>query len=186
MDPSAQVACLSLGSAASLEYRGRTETISLKDGLTLGDGPRPNSKALHFGAKTQVEIPTNGNDDFSADKAFSIATWILSPENDDNFVIASQMNPEDKDRGWLIELGARVPMLRLTGDEGKVDFRPRRTFAAVEAWNLESLGGYLRRQPRAGWHESLPEWQAGSGAGKRDRHGAEGRDSHGQAPAFGK
>ena len=119
MDPSAQVASLSLGSTASLEYRGQTETISLKDGLTLGDGPRPNSKALHFGAKTQVEIPTNGNADFSADKPFSIATWILSPDNDDNFVIASQMNPEDKDRGWLIELGARVPMLRLTGDDGK-------------------------------------------------------------------
>ena len=119
MDPSAQVASLSLGTTASLEYRGQTETISLKDGLTLGDGPRPNSKALHFGAKTQVEIPTNGNADFSADKPFSIATWILSPDNDDNFVIASQMNPEDKDRGWLIELGARVPMLRLTGDDGK-------------------------------------------------------------------
>jgi hypothetical protein len=119
MDSSAQVASLSLGTTASLEYRGQIETISLKEGLTLGDGPRTNSRGLHFGAKTQVEIPINANDDFSSDKAFSIATWILSPDNDDNFVIASQMNPEDKDRGWLIELGARVPMLKLTGDEGK-------------------------------------------------------------------
>ncbi len=117
VDPSSQLAILSVGSAASLEYGGRTETVSLKDGLDLGDGPRSNSKALHFGANSQLEIP--GIDDFSSDKAFSIATWILSPQNADNFVIASQMNPEDKDRGWLIELGARVPMLKLTGDEGK-------------------------------------------------------------------
>jgi len=117
VDPSAQLAILSFGSAASLEHRGQTETVSLKDGLALGDGPRSNSKSLHFGANAQLEIP--GIDAFSSDKAFSIATWILSPQNADNFVIASQMNPEDKDRGWLIELGARVPMLKLTGDERK-------------------------------------------------------------------
>ena len=117
VDASSQLAILSLGSAASLEYRGKNEAVSLKDGLALGDGPRANSKALHFGAKAQVEVP--GVDEFSSEKAFSIATWILSPQNDDNFVIASQMNPDDKDRGWLVELGARVPMLKLTGDEGK-------------------------------------------------------------------
>ena len=83
----------------------------------MGDGPQPGSKALHFGEKAQMEIPDS--DDFSSDKAFSIATWILSPQNDDDFVIASQMNPEDKNRGWLIELSRRVPMVRLTGDEGK-------------------------------------------------------------------
>ncbi|MSO22970.1 MAG: DUF1553 domain-containing protein [Acidobacteria bacterium] len=117
VDPSSQLATLSLGSAASLEYRGRTETVSLKEGLTLGDGPQPNSKALHFGVNAQVEVP--GMDDFSSDKPFSIASWILSPQNDDTFVIASQMNPEEKDRGWLIELSRRVPTLKLTGDEGK-------------------------------------------------------------------
>jgi hypothetical protein len=64
-----------------------------------------------------TEIPDN--DGFKSDKAFSIATWILSPQNDDDFVIASQMNPEDKNRGWLIELNRRVPIVRLTGNEGK-------------------------------------------------------------------
>ena len=120
MDPAAQVISLSLGSAASLAYQGRTETISLKDGLTLGDGPQPGLKALHFGEKAQMEIP--GNYGFSSGEAFSIAAWILSPQNDDDFVIASQMNPADKDRGWLIELGRRVPMVKLTGDEGKSIF----------------------------------------------------------------
>lgn len=117
VDPSAQLVNLSLEPAASLEYRGRTEGVVLKDGLTLGDGPQPGSKALHFASKAQIEIP--GSDDFSSDQPFSIATWVLSPQNDDNFVVASQTNPEDKDRGWLIELGARVPMLKLTGDDGK-------------------------------------------------------------------
>src|SRR4030095_8572585 len=117
VEPSSQLAVLSIGSGGSLEYRGRPETVPLKEGLTREDGPRANSKALHFGAKAQIEIPNS--DDFSSDKAFSIAIWILSPQNDDNFVIASQMDPDDKDRGWLLELGARVPMLKLTGDEGK-------------------------------------------------------------------
>ena len=117
VEPSSQLVVLSLGSAASLEYRERTESLSLKDGLTLGEGPQPNSKALHFGEKAQLEIPDT--DAFRSAKAFSIAAWILSPQNDDDFVIASQMDPEDKDRGWLIELTRRVPMLKLTGDEGK-------------------------------------------------------------------
>jgi len=83
----------------------------------LGDGPQPGSRALHFGEKSQLEVADN--DGFRSDKAFSISSWILSPQNDDDFVIASQMNPEDKNRGWLIELSRRVPMMRLTGDEGK-------------------------------------------------------------------
>ena len=117
MDPFAQVAALTLGSEASLEYQGRTETIALKEGLTLGDGPQPGSRALQFGEKSQLEIPDN--DGFRSDKAFSISSWILSPQNDDDFVIASQVNPDDKNRGWLIELSRRVPMMRLTGNEGK-------------------------------------------------------------------
>jgi Protein of unknown function (DUF1553)/Protein of unknown function (DUF1549)/Concanavalin A-like lectin/glucanases superfamily/Planctomycete cytochrome C len=117
MDASAQVAALTLGSEASLQYSGRTETIALKDGLALGDGPQSGSKALHFGEKSQLEIPDTY--EFKSDKAFSISGWILSPQNDDDFVIASQMNPEEKNRGWLIELSRRVPMMRLTGDEGK-------------------------------------------------------------------
>jgi hypothetical protein len=88
--------------------------------LLLGDGPQPGTKALHFGDKAELEIPDN--DGFKSDKAFSISTWILSPQNDDDFVIASQMNPEDKNRGWLIELSRRVPMMRLTGDQGKSIF----------------------------------------------------------------
>jgi hypothetical protein len=117
MDPSAQAAFLSVGSEASLESPGGTRTISLKEGLALGDGPQPGSKALHFGEKAQLEIPDG--DGFRSDKPFSIAAWVLSPQNDDDFVIASQMNPEDKNRGWLIELSRRVPAMRLTGDEGK-------------------------------------------------------------------
>lgn len=117
MDSSAQTAFLSLGSEASLELPGQTKPLPLKEGLPLGDGPHPGTKALHFGEKAQLEIPDN--DGFRSDRAFSIAAWILSPENDDDFVIASQMNPEDKNRGWLIELSRRVPMLRLTGDQGK-------------------------------------------------------------------
>jgi len=117
IDMSAQVAFLSLGSEASLESSGRSRIISLKDGLALGAGPQPGLKALHFGEKAQLEILDI--DGFRSDKAFSIATWILSPQNDDDFVIASQLNPEEKNRGWLIELSRRVPMMRLTGDEGK-------------------------------------------------------------------
>ncbi|MCI0623922.1 MAG: DUF1553 domain-containing protein, partial [Acidobacteria bacterium] len=149
VDPSAELAILSFGSTASLDYRGRTDTVSLKDGLTLGDGPRPNSKALRFGANAQVEIP--GMDDFSSEKAFSIASWILSPQNDDNFVIASQMNPEDKDRGWLIELGRRVPMLKLTGDEGK---------------SISARGEHLRQLKPGTWNHLVVTYD-----GSRDQAG---------------
>ena len=60
----------------------------------------------------------------ASDKSFSIATWILSPENDDDFVIASQMNPEDKDRGWLIELGSTRADAEADGRRWESRFRP--------------------------------------------------------------
>ena len=149
IDPSSQLAVLSLESAASLDYHGRTESLSLKDGLNLGGGPRPNLKALYFGEKAQLEIPDSK--DFSSDKAFSIATWILSPQNDDDFVIASQIDPEDKDRGWLIELTRRVPMLKLTGDEGK---------------SISARGEHLRQLKPGEWNHLVVAYD-----GSRDEAG---------------
>src|SRR5262249_17915624 len=64
-----------------------------------------------------LELPTF--DAFAIDKPFSVSAWIYCPKESDSFVVASQLDPADKSRGWLIDINGRIPALRLIGDEGK-------------------------------------------------------------------
>ena len=46
--------------------------------------------------------------------------YVLSPiGGEGRFVIASQSDPEDKSRGWAVDIGGRVPGMRITGDNGE-------------------------------------------------------------------
>ena len=76
-----------------------------------------------FAAKQTVDLPNQKL--FAADQAFSIAMWIRMPKSEESLVAASQFDPsvlnkekEKKGRGWIFDIGARVPGFRLTGDDG--------------------------------------------------------------------
>jgi Protein of unknown function (DUF1553)/Protein of unknown function (DUF1549)/Concanavalin A-like lectin/glucanases superfamily/Planctomycete cytochrome C len=109
-----QLLALSVDDEANLVTQGTSQPIGLSEGVTIGEGPRPGTKALHFDAQASTKLPNLGH--FASDNPFSIATWIYFPKGEDTFVVASQSDPESK-RGWVIEIGARVPVLRLTGDK---------------------------------------------------------------------
>jgi hypothetical protein len=117
IEPSSKLLSLVVDSQARFLSRGKAHAVPLNEGVTLGEGPEPSGKALHFAAKAYVELPSI--DYFTADRPFSIATWIYFPTGEDTFVVASQSDPNDENRGWTIEVGARVPLLRLTGDHGE-------------------------------------------------------------------
>jgi hypothetical protein len=117
LDVNSEWLAVALGDSAGLRSGNQTTAVSLPDGATSGTGPSAGAKAVHFGSNAGIELPKQ--EGFAADKPFSIAAWIYQPNREDSFVVASQSDSEDKNRGWAIEIGSRTPSFRLTGDDGK-------------------------------------------------------------------
>jgi hypothetical protein len=83
-----------------------------------------------LGADTEIfaaSAPEPGKDGKSfdkapkldADKPFSMAVAFYFPRGDQTYQVAAHLNSKDKNRGWVIDVGGRVPGFRLTGDSGK-------------------------------------------------------------------
>jgi hypothetical protein len=103
--------------AAEVFSLWKAPASALPAGVTLGAAANPARKAFHFAKGAHLTLPNQSV--FQSDKPFSIATWFFFPKGEDSFAVASQNDPKNKGRGWLIEVGARVTNFRLTGDDGK-------------------------------------------------------------------
>ena len=90
-------------------------TITLHDGATIGKGPS-GQPALMFGETSWAELASLPLD---TDTPFSFSFWVYHPEDDSEFVMASQQNSDgDGDlRGWTIGVPFRLLSFRMTGDE---------------------------------------------------------------------
>ncbi len=88
------------------------KTLKLAEGVTYGA-----DEALHFGPKAVQELPSL--DYFDRTKPFAVSTRFYFPLNEDNFTIASQSDKNDKNRGWTVEISARVLLFRVVGTDGK-------------------------------------------------------------------
>jgi hypothetical protein len=94
-----------------------TALAQANSGVNLGDSAVDGRGALHFQKNQGVEVADAPRLD--ADKAFSLSVSFYFPKGEQGFTIVSHNNPKDKNRGWTIDVGARVPGLRLTGDGGR-------------------------------------------------------------------
>ena len=117
LEASSQLLALSAGPDVNLTVKGKPKRLKLPPGVEFTDTPLPHRKGLRLGKDAAVKLP--GLSYFEAGKPFSVAAWILFPSGEDNFVIASQADPKAKNRGWFIDVGARVPGFRLVGDAGE-------------------------------------------------------------------
>ncbi len=82
-----------------------------------------------------AEVPANVPALFTADdelkqieaaKPFTISIRFSLDETKRRTELASQNNPKDRGRGWVLETRNEEPVLRLTGDNGKsIEVRPR-------------------------------------------------------------
>ena len=88
---SAELLAFSFGEQANLRMNGQTSAVSLPEGITIGEGGTPGSKALKFGGNTQVQLPNS--DYFAADKPFSLTLWIYQPTGSDNFAVVISDGP---------------------------------------------------------------------------------------------
>ena len=117
LDPASQLLTISVTDQIGVETARRNSKVAIPQGVTLGEISTLGRKGLYFDTTGAVELPNF--DGFAADKPFSVAVWIYCPKESDSFVVASQLDPADKSRGWLIDINGRIPALRLIGDEGK-------------------------------------------------------------------
>jgi hypothetical protein len=94
----------------------QTLTDAAKE-VTVGESNLAGRPALHFGKEEGLALSDTPKLD--ADKPFALSVSFLFPKAEQSYVIAAQRDTKDKNRGWVLDIGARVLSFRLTGDAGK-------------------------------------------------------------------
>ena len=115
---------------------GAQSDLPEAEGVTESEGPAPNVRALAFADDGYVELPPSGID---SDKSFSLAFWVRHPKEAGNYVVASQMDPENKMSGWVITLGGREIIFAMTsvkdGETSRIEIRPNNQYQLTpEEW----------------------------------------------------
>ena len=87
---------LTVGSSARLLQKGEPLPVTLPARVTVGAGVSGDGQALHFGKNAFVPLPHISEID--ADKPFTISTWVYLPKGKGSYVIASQFEPEPKQK----------------------------------------------------------------------------------------
>ena len=82
----------------------------------LGEGANAGKPALYFHENTGVAVADAPALD--ADKPFTVSVGFYFPKAEQGYVVAAQQDAKDKNRGWVIDVGARVAGMRLVGDNG--------------------------------------------------------------------
>jgi len=116
LEAAGELLSLSWTGGPKFHFGGAATPISLPDGVKLGPSTTEGN-ALHF--EQNAAVPLANVEHFDGDKPFSIATWFFFPAGEDAYTVASQSDPAGKNRGWSIDVAARVALLRLVGDDGK-------------------------------------------------------------------
>ncbi len=108
---------IEVGPEPQMVYSGNAQPFRLPGGVSVGASNVAGVPAFHFEKDASIELPNLSA--IQADVPFTVSAWYLMPKGEEGFVIASQSNPQEKGRGWVLDVGGRVPGLRLTGDDGK-------------------------------------------------------------------
>jgi hypothetical protein len=94
-----------------------TALAQANSGVNMADSGVEGRGALYFQKNQGVEVADAPKMD--ADKPFSVSVSFYFPKAEQSYTIVSHNNPKDKNRGWVLDVGARVPGFRLTGDGGR-------------------------------------------------------------------
>ncbi|MEO8370231.1 MAG: DUF1549 domain-containing protein, partial [Candidatus Solibacter sp.] len=71
-----------------------------------------------------------------AEKPFSVSASFLLPAKDQSYVVASQQNSRDRNRGWSIEIAGRVAAFRIVGNNGEaIEVRSANPEIKLGEWN---------------------------------------------------
>jgi hypothetical protein len=95
----------------------------------LGESNVPGHGALHFTKNEGLDVAQGPKLD--GDQPFSLSISFYFPKADQSYTIAAHSNPKERNRGWVLDVAARVAGLRLAGDGGR--------FIEIRAAHLEQL-----------------------------------------------
>ena len=115
----AEIFTLAVGDEPYAMIHGEKAKVELNEGVTLGEGPEPGRKAIHFADESSTELP---NFPLDAEKPFSLAIELFMPKEEDRFAVLSQIDQKDENRGWALTISAflaRLPGFHLYGDKGE-------------------------------------------------------------------
>ena len=114
LDASAEILTLALEDPGdpAVWLEGDRQPMRVQPGAVITEGPEGHP-ALMFDAASWAELPSLSLD---SDTPFSLAMWIYQPEDEGNFVVASQYDQQDGSRGWAMTIGSRQLTFRVTGD----------------------------------------------------------------------
>jgi hypothetical protein len=104
---------LELDGEPSVEIEGERTAVALHEGAAIGAGPN-GEPALRFSERSWAELPSLPLD---RDTPFSLSLWVHHPQDEGEFVVAGQDDPDDGFRGWSMGIGGRLLTFRMTADK---------------------------------------------------------------------
>ncbi len=117
LEKSSEVLTLSLGDGVAVNLPDRKVEIDLPEGISVGAGPDEDLRALRFAGETWSELPNIEHLD--SDRPFSLTVWVYHPKEDGGFNVASQADPEDKWRGWSLNISRHIAVFKMVSDDGE-------------------------------------------------------------------
>ncbi len=109
--------------------------------VKLGESPVAGVPALHFLTNDGLALADPPR--LNASEPFSISVGFFFPVAEQAYTIVSHQNPKDKNRGWVIDVGARVIGARLIGDDGR---------------NIEIRAAHLEQIKHGSWNHITISW----------------------------
>jgi hypothetical protein len=99
----------------------------------LADAPVAPHRAIYFSKAGGANVEKLPKED--AAKPFSIAVMFRSPKGG-NYALAARQNSKDKNRGWALDVSARLPGFHVTADDGDtIEVRAAADAIEPETWN---------------------------------------------------
>ena len=117
-------------------------------------------RPLRFTKNEGVEASKDGPEARRRKAVHASASASIFPKAEQSYTIAAHNNPKDKNRGWMIDVGARVPGLRITGDGGAAIEIRAAHLQQLQHGSWNNLVVYLRRLAAAIRPEHLSQRHA--------------------------
>ncbi len=112
-----EILTIRLDETPTARFGGAERELILSENITEVEGPTADEKALRIGEDGVIEVP--GFAEFEADDAFSLSIRFWMPEKGGRGPLVSRADPDDRERGWYLEVSGGRPLFVMVGDRSE-------------------------------------------------------------------